>query len=81
MRFHVRYGTVQIQTELTEILTSRARARAWAMSVGKLQVATWRKDDKMPMSGNFLLFLELQGGDLDRARALPCSMPCSKSEA
>ena len=65
---------------MTEILTSCARARAWETSVGKLQVATWKKDDKILTNGNFLVFLELQGGDLDRARALPCSMPCSKSE-
>ena len=42
--------------------------------MGKLQVATWKKDDKILTNGNFLVFLELQGGDLDRARALPCSI-------
>ena len=49
--------------------------------MGKLQVAAWKSDDKMLTDGNFLVFLELRGDDLDRARALPCSMPCSKSEA
>ena len=34
--------TVLSQADLTEIMTSRARARAWTISVGKLQVASAR---------------------------------------
>ena len=54
---------------------ARARAR------DKDKLFAWWSVVKMLMDGNLLVVFGATRGDLVRVRALPCSKPCSKSEA